>query len=125
MEVTLDEFDSLIVTTRYHVRWATSHRFPIEETSLIDRRDEQASYNAPPVMICPHLHALGWVYKHYDSCFNCGTVPHLLGCTDDGLCWVVQGVRNLGGHDRWYRGSRLPFNSILTGWYPSEEWAYI
>jgi hypothetical protein len=127
MEVTLDRFDSLVVTTRYHVRWATPHRLPIEETSLvIHQNDERASYNAPPVMLCPHLHALGWVYRHFieswDCCFSCGTVPYLLGCTGDGLYWVVQGVRNLGGFDRWFRKSRIPYNAMLTRWYPSEDW---
>jgi hypothetical protein len=60
-----------------------------------------------------------------DFCINCGTVPHLLGYIDDGLYWVVQGVRNIGGRDRWYRSFRLTFNSILTRWYPAKEWAYI
>ncbi|KAJ0414892.1 hypothetical protein BJY00DRAFT_18370 [Aspergillus carlsbadensis] len=88
MEATLDKYQNLIVTTKYHIRW----------------------------------HALGWVYKLYiDSshyCHSCGTIPFFLKCTDDGFYWVVLAMRNLGGQYRWYKGSRMPINSILTGWYP-------
>ncbi|KAL2833041.1 hypothetical protein BDW59DRAFT_157180 [Aspergillus cavernicola] len=100
MRVTLDADDCLIVATTYHVYWTKPH------TILGDSVDR----------------TYGYYRLSRGKCTICDTRYHLLGCTDDGLYCVMQGVRNLGSrvapfNRYWWHGSRDPWNAMWKLWY--------
>ncbi|KAL4785007.1 hypothetical protein BJX76DRAFT_325763 [Aspergillus varians] len=134
--VTLDPDNCLVVTTRYKVYWSTPHRYLGDAVDC--RETYRTPYNTEPLFLCPHIHALAWLYGPYapylkskKSCGLCDTKFRLLGCTDDGLHSVIQGERNLGimrndlykrwreldSSRRWWNGCRKPGNGMESLWY--------
>ncbi|KAI9369074.1 hypothetical protein BJX61DRAFT_180022 [Aspergillus egyptiacus] len=111
MRVTLDADDCLIVTTRYDVHWTTPRQPPDGQTT---GATYLPPYDTQPVALCPDLHAITWLsmasVRSRGGCRCCDTRCHLLGCSKDGLHWVIQGVRNLGGSRGWRYTARIPGN---------------
>lgn len=121
MMVELGANDCLVVTTRYHVRWTKRREFPprLNEDCSVDTYRYLPSPNVEPVALCQHYHAIAWIYRPMPEtsgrCSLCKTVFHLLGCSDDGLSCVIQGVRNLPWHEYLslplrYLGEKSMFN---------------
>ncbi|KAL2865566.1 uncharacterized protein BJX67DRAFT_389330 [Aspergillus lucknowensis] len=140
--VTFDTDCYLVVTTRYNVYLSSPHKKLGETVDWLD------AYRPPPntegIFVCPHMHALAWLYGRYwkssgcqYSCECCDTNCHLLFCTYDGLHSVIKGERNLGiirfdtyrfseeleRSCRWRRTSRRPRNAMETTWY-HRVWAF-
>ncbi|PLN81036.1 hypothetical protein BDW42DRAFT_201006 [Aspergillus taichungensis] len=134
--VALDADNRLVVTTRYNVYWSTPH--PYLRDHPRDRDIYQVPHNIESIFVCPHIHALAWLYGrhsrflvHEDRCGSCATTINLIHSTGDGLHSVIQAERNLGfmyDHPsklwvqsdclrRWWNTSRRPGN-------PMEEWWY-
>lgn len=126
--VTLDASHCLIVATRFNVHWTKPHNLsgPTVEEPY------RPSKNTDPVALCPHLHAIAWLYspsrRSRNECGCCDTMYYLLGRSNDGLHCVVKGVRNLGdvrvasrvaSSVNWWFGSRRPLNAIWRYWYSS------
>jgi len=134
--LTLDMGKCLVVTTRYKVYWSAPHK---RLGDIVSQREPyQAPFNNEPVFLCPHIHALSWIYgtfaptrKSKNACCNCDTTFYLLLCTDDGLHSVIHSERNLGivqdnpnkprplglGSRKWYQSSRKPGNAMEGLWY--------
>ncbi|KAL3468721.1 hypothetical protein BJX99DRAFT_265885 [Aspergillus californicus] len=101
MMVALDSDNCLIVTTRYNVYWSTPHNYFAKTAG---REPYRTPNDTEAVFLCPHIHALAWLYgpyapyrQHKNKCANpCDTKFRLLGRTVDGFHAIIWCERNLG-----------------------------
>ncbi|KAL2865210.1 uncharacterized protein BJX67DRAFT_382953 [Aspergillus lucknowensis] len=134
--VTLDADSCLIVTTRYNVYWSLPHKALGEAVESLNAY--RPPHNTEGIFLCPHMHALAWIYGRYARCTGyqyecrcCDTKSRMLLYNYDGFHSVIQGERNLGiirydtyrlwEHSehpwRWQRASRRPGNRMEKLWY--------
>ncbi len=134
--MTLDAGECLLVSTRYNVYWSTPHKHLGDMVN--DREAYRAPFDTEPVLLCPDIHALAWLYGIYaptltsrNACRNCDTTFNVILRTDDGLHSVIRSERNLGavrdgpntprrlrlGSREWYQSSRKPGNGMERLWY--------
>jgi hypothetical protein len=140
--VTIGSNYGLVVQTKYRIRWSKPQKI----------LDTQFSYfklpmNLEPIFFCPHPDGLELLYRprawslSRNKCEFCNTIAHLAGCSDDGLYYVIQCVRDLGrsrhaeprhwgSNDRhvncyygrdWYFFHRNDTESLSLHYYTSEE----
>ncbi|KAL4862145.1 hypothetical protein BDV12DRAFT_203326 [Aspergillus spectabilis] len=125
----------LVVQTKYRIRWSKPQKF----------LDTQFGYFKLPMDLEPIFLELLYRPRTWsqsrNKCESCNTVAHMVGGTDDGLYYVIHGVRDLGrsrhaeprhwgssdrrvngyyGRD-WYFFHRDDTESLSQHYYTSEE----
>ncbi|RDW84153.1 uncharacterized protein DSM5745_04479 [Aspergillus mulundensis] len=107
---TLDADDCLIVTTIYHVYWEQPRRILRSYSAFNNafpyrlRPEYRPPHNAEPVFLCPHIHAVAWLYSSWmwtkDQCTNCDTRYQEIGriTSSNRLYLGMLGKRNRQSH---------------------------